>query len=344
MHRIKTFLARVRTMSFRRMFRYAALASRESGRARLIILIDMAICAFRYGIGYLDYHTFGFAHLKDRHTRSTFMTMNDNLRLIAAVNNQDRRELFENKLLFDRAFPDAIGRAFLGLEDCSEEEFRSFAAGKGRIFVKTLGGFGGLGVKAVDLPEDPEQLPQLLQSLRAEGYGLAEEAIRQHEGMSALCAASVNTIRMVTLIDGSGTPHLMYALVRMGMGSAAVDNISSGGMYSPLSAEGVITAPAFCDKTGETYGVHPASGTKLVGYQIPKFEEAKALVLKTALRIPDVRYVGWDVAISQGGPVLVEGNTIPSYDMCQNYRHLPADGKQGVKPMFRQILGNEISL
>ena len=38
-------------------------------------------------------------------------------------------------------------------------------------------------------------------------------------------------------------------------------------------------------------------------------------------------------------PVPVEGNTLPSYDMCQNYGHI--DNKTGVKPRFVEILGEE---
>ena len=60
---------------------------------------------------------------------------------------------------------------------------------------------------------------------------------------------------------------------------------------------------------------------------------------KAALVVPQVGYVGWDVAITPERPVLVEGNTLPSYDMCQNYGHI--DNKTGVKPKFTAILGEE---
>lgn len=60
---------------------------------------------------------------------------------------------------------------------------------------------------------------------------------------------------------------------------------------------------------------------------------------KAAEVIPQVGYIGWDVAITPDKPVLVEGNTLPSYDMVQNYGHL--EEKTGIKPRFEEIVGKD---
>ena len=51
-----------------------------------------------------------------------------------------------------------------------------------------------------------------------------------------------------------------------------------------------------------------------------------------------LRYVGWDVAITPDGPVLVEGNDLPGYDMCQNHRF--HDDGRGIKDAFEYALNN----
>lgn len=63
------------------------------------------------------------------------------------------------------------------------------------------------------------------------------------------------------------------------------------------------------------------------------FFEAVEMCKKAALVVPQVGYIGWDVAITPTRPVLVEGNTLPSYDMCQNYGHI--DNKTGSQTQIR---------
>lgn len=63
---------------------------------------------------------------------------------------------------------------------------------------------------------------------------------------------------------------------------------------------------------------HPHSKATFENYDIPYFNEAKQLVLSAAAFVPNLRLVGWDVAIGEAGPILVEGNSdysIPASDL-----------------------------
>ena len=339
MQRIKTFLRRVRTMSFKRMLMYARLCRSESKKPLALILIDMVWCTFRYGVGYFDYRTFGFVNQKAA-TRKTFMTMNDNIRLVRKLNDPQDKMLFEDKIKFLETFGEFARRDWLDLRKTDAGGLRSFALKDGAFFAKESGNYGGFGVERIRVSEQTD-FEALYTALIEKKQYLAEQGVVQHIEMNRLNQSSVNTIRVVTLLK-DGCAHFMYALVRMGSGSGCVDNISSGGMYAPVSRQGIITAPAFCDKTGEYYDEHPLTKTTFVGFRIPMFEQAIEMVELAAPRVPSVRYVGWDVAISKDGPLLIEGNSLPSYDMCQNYRHLGPD-KQGVRPRFVEVLKQEFS-
>ena len=340
MEKIKTFLRRLRGMSLKKMWRIVKQVHQDSGRASFVIFLDMIYCAFIYGVGYQDYQVFGFAHIRGKENRKTFMTMNDNLAVVRALNDRDASQIFVDKCRFNRRFSEYIGRGFLDLRECTFEEFDRFLQGKTVVFAKTVDNFGGKGIAKLELSQfiDHKRLHQMM--MAGKQY-LVEECIEQDERMNSLCASSVNTIRIVTLVKEREV-HVMYSLIRIGDGKRFVDNISSDGMYCPVDENGVLSEPAFCDATGEYYEIHPYTGAKLLGFQIPRFHEAVEMVKRAALEVEEVRYVGWDVAISTDGPVLVEGNTIPGYDMCQNYYHLGKD-KFGIYPKFKKIMGDLIA-
>ena len=59
------------------------------------------------------------------------------------------------------------------------------------------------------------------------------------------------------------------------------------------------------------YIYHPTTHEKLVGFEIPLWDLVKIEVIKAAHLIPDVQYIGWDVAITDKSPVIIEGNSYP---------------------------------
>ena len=62
---------------------------------------------------------------------------------------------------------------------------------------------------------------------------------------------------------------------------------------------------------GDVFHKHPTTKEKIVGFKVPMFKEAIELVKEAAMIIPEIGYVGWDIAISTNGPVIVEGNSYP---------------------------------
>ncbi len=332
MHSFKVFWSRLREASLARMNMHIREIHKESGRARIGIFLDMLWCVFRYNVGYLDYHVFGFAYVRGKEKRRSFMTMNDNLALVRLVNEADYRDIFRNKLKFWTRFAHLTGRDYLNLRESGPADLAAFLEAHDPVFAKPAEDFGGHGIRKLRRGETGDA-ETLYRTLREAGTDLIEEAIVQHPDMDRLNPSCINTLRMVTLVK-DGEAHLMYSLIRVGDGTKPVDNISSGGMYAPVWEDGKIAKPAFCDATGLYYETHPKTGTRFEGFEIPNYPEAAELVKQAALVVDQIKYVGWDVALSVSGPVLVEGNVIPGYDMCQNYRHL-RDDKRGILEKFQ---------
>lgn len=336
MNKIKIFFRRLFGGSFKRMFKQMNLIHKETGAARFPMFFDMIWCIFRYGVGYMDYHVFGFARIKGK-KRRTFMTMNDNSAISHALNSREYFKYFDDKALFDEKFREFIGREFIDLRNADASALKAFCEGKSTVFAKHVNDFGGSGISREEITENTD-FDALYKRLCENKQFLVEEELVQHEKMNALSPSSVNTIRIVTLYYNNEA-RFMYALVRMSNGTTCVDNICSGGMYVSICADGIIRKPAYCDATGEYYSAHPFTKTEFSGFEIPMFAEAVELCKKAACVYPKVAYIGWDVAITPERPVLVEGNTLPSYDMVQNYGHI--DEKTGIKPRFEEVLGKE---
>ena len=86
------------------------------------------------------------------------------------------------------------------------------------------------------------------------------------------------------------------------------------------------------------YGVkilesHPITGTVFENLEIPFFERAKSLTLDAARLVPGLRIVGWDVAIGESGPVLIEGNS--DYGITGNDL---SEGGYRTNPVFKKVL------
>jgi len=59
---------------------------------------------------------------------------------------------------------------------------------------------------------------------------------------------------------------------------------------------------------GGRVAVHPDSGVKFEGYAIPYFREAVEMVMRMHEALQGIHSIGWDVAISPDGPIIIEGN------------------------------------
>lgn len=87
-----------------------------------------------------------------------------------------------------------------------------------------------------------------------------------------------------------------------------MDNLGSGGIVASIDVDnGIINSLAY-SKNGDSFEVHPVTNVSFLGYEIPFWNEVVNLCKRAALLIPEVRCVGWDVAITPNKPIIIEGN------------------------------------
>lgn len=294
---------------------------KKSGKNKAAIFLDMCWCLARYGSGYYDYQIFAFYDLTPAQ-RKTFVTRGVSKKLNMYMNHPDYVHLFDDKAQFNKLFAKYIRRDWRVLAECSKEDVRQFVEGKEEVFVKILDGECSHGVERIRLADWPD-FDSLYRHIQDQGYGLLEDVVDQHPDVERLHPGSVNCLRIITMLSEEGEPKVMYVVQKMGLGDSFVD---CNCMFSPVDVEtGTIKYPAHSGDTprGIVYETQPDTGIRLVGYQLPYIREAVAMCLEAAKVVPQVRYVGWDVAITKDGPEFIEGNTYCAHDFWQLPPHTP---------------------
>lgn len=145
---------------------------------------------------------------------------------------------------------------------------------------------------------------------------IIEEVIKQDELM-CFANKSVNTIRVYTIVNSKGNASILKCVLRAGVGETIVDNYAAGGCVYQVDNElGVITSKGL-SKEKNSHIIHPGSDIIMLGYKIPKWESVKKICIAAAEKIPQVRFIGWDVAITEKGCLLIEGNHDPDYEFLE---------------------------
>ena len=303
MKRLKYILKKLRTLDYKNMIYVAGKVSKKTGKIRLFVLLDMIHCALVYGSGYMDYFEFEF-YLLNKSERATYITSNVNNNIIKKYNDPKYNYIFDDKAVFNDTFKNFLKRDYINLEHLMYDDFVKFVKNKKKIVVKPLNECGGKGVRVISIDKKSD-LEKIFNSLIRNKQFLVEDYINQCKQMSSLYNKSVNTLRILTFYKNKKV-YILKSILKIGNGGA-VDNFSSGGMYTFVDENGKVYVPAI-DEEGNIFEVHPVSKKKIVGFEIPKYKEVIDFVKELGLVVPKVRYVGWDIAITDNGPVVVEGN------------------------------------
>lgn len=137
-----------------------------------------------------------------------------------------------------------------------------------------------------------------------------ETVIKQHAAMAAIYPGSVNTCRAITICkEGEVTLFAAYCL--FGCGGARISNGSAGGIFVPVADEsgrlgewGVRELPF----GGGRFESHPDTGVRFADCVVPDYAAAMQLLKKAHLTMPGIRSIGWDVAFTPAGPIIIEAN------------------------------------
>ncbi|GBD49025.1 sugar-transfer associated ATP-grasp domain-containing protein [Methylopila sp. Yamaguchi] len=150
--------------------------------------------------------------------------------------------------------------------------------------------------------------------------GLVQEACAAHPALQPLSPGALPTLRVMTAVNEAGEIEACDRVLRLSAGGPRpVDNFNAGNVVASLDAEARI-GRGFRRVDGAIVPVerHPATGVPLVGHVAPDIAAAIELATHAHEAFRDGFFViGWDVGLSDRGPIMIEGNWNPGVDVLQ---------------------------
>lgn len=331
-------------MNYGELFKRIQQISQKANQSKLSVFFDIVHCARKYGAGYMDYDVLEFWN-KTPDQRETYLTRVINTNLVKKLNQREYWHYLDNKSEFNVRYAKYVNRRWIAPVKDNEEAIIEWLKSRDVIIAKPENLCSGQGILKINVAEYREvgKEKELYQYLLDNNISLLEEVVVQAKEMSDIYPGCVNTIRVVTIIDNSGIPQILAAAMKIGSGGAYVDNFNNGGLLVKVDINKgrTMDVPAV-NIDGKEFKVHPETGAKISDIPVPRWNEIVETCKEAALVTPEVRYVGWDVAITPNGVTLIEGNQIPGYDLYQMPQHTP--DKVGILKRFKEILGDELEV
>lgn len=237
---------------------------------------------------------------------------------VTRSNHDDKRDIMK------KIYPYLKRKVVLDTSSMSKSDFVDFCEGLDSFFYKPEDGDSGVGIRKFYIRN--YEISELYETIKNFKSGVLEETIVQHSVMNTLNPDAVSTIRFMVFKHKTGGSSILFSTLRTSITKGAiVDNAGAGGCFASIDVtKGEICKNAYSECVAfksftkeikpligkEGIEKHPLTGTKFVGFKIPYYEESKKMVLELANSIDFYgrRLLGFDVAITENGPVIVEVN------------------------------------
>jgi hypothetical protein len=164
---------------------------------------------------------------------------------------------------------------------------------------------------------------QVLTLAVRKGY-IVQPRLLNHRDLRDLSNGALCTVRVMTCRNERGEYEVTNAAFRMAQGdNIVVDNFHAGGILAKVdirtgvlgrATDGALAlgpGTGWCER-------HPETGGTILGRRLPLWPQVLDLARRAhATAFRDHVVIGWDVAICDDGPRLIEGNKGPDLDLVQ---------------------------
>lgn len=322
---------------------YGREVRQMSGRSKPSQFVDQWRLACWYGLAPHSYYMYGL-FLAERRQDAVDYVHNQEMNAVVSILNPDGDiETLTDKVAFARACHDNDIPAFgvltlfeggdvAGGEVTSPEDLPAVD-----LFGKPAYGGRGRGVRSwrslgpghyEDDLGNEITAAQLFGNLkRAHRPYVLQRRVQAHPDLRPLSNGALPTVRAITGLWPNGDAELLFAILKMPTGDALADNFAAGGIAAPINLDtGELGTAAGKGPIVERLTHHPDTGRQIQGAMLPYWQQTRELCAKAHKKLSDFVFLGWDVAITEDGPRVVEANEWACMELLQKGIDRPVGG------------------
>ena len=149
-----------------------------------------------------------------------------------------------------------------------------------------------------------EEAIKILSALSIEPY------IKQHQTLNTLYSGSVSSLRIVTICRNYDV-SVYSTIIRVGSEGSHATGMHQGAILIGIDEHGTLCTLGHKKKKPNfgKFTHHPDTGIEFKGFQLPMWSEVIQLAKNAHSVLSDIPTIGWDIAITESGPIIIEANS-----------------------------------
>lgn len=278
-------MGKLKYVKFKDVIKSSKSLSKKLNKSSFKLFIDIYKSAFKYGSSVLDYVNFEFYLLNDDE-RGNYLTQFYYDKILNKYYSRDIEARFNDKIKFYNLFKDFLYRDFLDLRNVTFKDFKDFIINKEKVVVRKIDG-SDTQVISIDKSKlkNEYNVLKIYNNIMKNEHFIVEDYLLLDKDKSIYS----DNIRVSCFINESGVFNVLGVILK------------NGDKLAKVSCEGeVITS--FIDSNDVV------SHKDIIGFKIPNYDNLVKFVNSLMLKISNLNYANFDIAVVGDKFVFVDIN------------------------------------
>jgi hypothetical protein len=150
---------------------------------------------------------------------------------------------------------------------------------------------------------------------------LLQQRIANHEDLRTLTGPTLASVRLITVRKPEQAAEYLTGFVSLPLGDVIGSNAGFDVARAPIERTTGSLGAAFnrndIARIMEPLRKHPVTRKRIAGFQLPDWSDAVELATSAHNTLRNIAFIGWDIGLTEHGPIIIEGNSAPGANSIQ---------------------------